>query len=100
MINILLTRAEALLIVELLNKAHDSVTQSLIIGVEEANDRENLARTAKDNYVANLEAEVKRLGAQVAAQKPTANAPHGLTKDGTPKAKPGRKTTRKTKGKK
>ena len=98
MINIFLSRAEALLIVELLNKANESLVQSLIIGVEEENDKDNLARAAKENYVTNLEMEVRRLEQHVAAQKRTPEAPHGLKKDGTPRAKPGRKTKLKTKG--
>ena len=47
MINIFLSRAEALLIVELLNKANESLVQSLIIGVEEENDKDTLAKAAK-----------------------------------------------------
>lgn len=98
MINILLSRAEALLIVELLNKSHDSLIQSLIISVEDENDKDQVARAAKENYVANLEMEVKRLEAQLKAPSVTASS-YGLKKDGTPKAKPGRKSiNRKTKG--
>lgn len=113
MVNILLSRAEALLIVELVNKARDSLTQALIIGVEEENAKDEVARAAKNNYVTNLEVEVKRLEQQVEALKDSnevakavkklQQAPYGMKKDGTPKAKPGRKTAgkitkRKTKG--
>ena len=102
MINVHLTRAEALLIVELVNKSRDSLVESLIIAVEEENDKETLAKTAKQNYVANLEKEVRRLEEKVQAMdeaKEIIAAPHGIKKDGTPKAKPGRKTIkRKTKG--
>ena len=42
MINVHLTRAEALLLVELVNKSKDSLVQSLLIAVEEENDKETL----------------------------------------------------------
>lgn len=102
MINIHLSRAEALHIIELLNKAHDSLTQSLLIAVEDENAKDEVVRAAKLNYVSNLETEVARLQEQADSINKTKEiAPYGLKKDGTPKARPGRKVaTRKTKGKK
>ena len=69
MINIHLSRAEALHIIELLNKAHDSLTQSLLIAVEDENAKDEVVRAAKLNYVTNLEAENERLEKEVKATK-------------------------------
>jgi hypothetical protein len=98
-IDVKITRAEALLIVELVKKSTEGLIESLIVAVEDENDKEQVARAAKQNYVSNLESEVKRLTNLVNEKAVAQNAPHGLKKDGTPRAKPGRKTLkRKTRG--
>lgn len=61
MIDVKITRAEALLIVELVQKSAKELSEALLIAVEEQNDKEQLAKAANQNYVVNLEAEVKRL---------------------------------------
>lgn len=101
MIDVKLTRAEALLIIELVQKSAKEISEALLIAVEEQNDKEQLAKAAKQNYVVNLEAEVKRLTELVNKPKvfELPKGEWGLKKDGTPRAKPGRKTIkRKTKG--
>jgi len=101
MIDVKLTRAEALLIIELVQKSAKEISESLLIAVEDENDKEQLAKAAKQNYVVNLEAEVKRLTELVNKPKvfELPKGEWGLKKDGTPRAKPGRKTIkRKTKG--
>ena len=81
MINIHLSRAEALHIIELLNKAHDSLTQSLLIAVEDENAKDEVVRAAKLNYVSNLETEVGRLSKEVdKLRKPEAKKPKKPTK--------------------
>ena len=78
MINVPLTRAEALLMIELLNRSHDSLTQALLNAVEEENNHDEVVRAAKQNYVANLESEVGRLSKEVdQIKKP--KQPAGLT---------------------
>lgn len=99
MINILLTRAEALLIVELVNKAHDSLTQALIIGVEEENAKDEVARAAKNNYVSNLEMEVKRLEEETSALKAAQNAPKLKVRIERAKPEQTQETTKKRKAK-
>lgn len=101
MIDVKLTRAEALLIIELVQKSAKEISEALLIAVEDENDKEQLAKAAKQNYTANLEAEVKRLTELVNKPKvfELPKGEWGLKKDGTPRAKPGRKTIkRKTKG--
>ena len=103
MIDVKLTRAEALLIIELVQKSAKELSEALLIAVEDENDKEQLAKAAKQNYTANLEAEVKRLTELVNKPKvfELPKGEWGLKKDGTPRAKPGRKDIkRKTKGKK
>lgn len=109
MIDVKLTRAEALLIVELVQKSARELSESLIIAVEDENDKEQVAKAAKQNYVKNLEEENRRLEREITGLltpvtitkvSESSIAPHGYKKDGTPKAKPGRPAKRKTKGKK
>ena len=113
MIDVKITRAEALLIIELINKSATDLINTLLVSVEEENDKEQVAKAAKQNYVVNLENEVKTLKALLDAKslmpntQPKATPPKkmvlvrrkarwGLKKDGTPKAKPGRKTLKRT----
>lgn len=113
MINIELTKAEALLYMELI-KQHtgellaqiaeelgQAVTQSEMEMAAQENYKTNLESEAKK--VAGLEAEIQSLRAQIDAKNLAANsntfkartkrimpfAPWGLKKDGTPKKKPG-----------
>ena len=103
MINVKLTRAEALLIIELIKKSAQELINTLLIAVEEESDKEQVARAAKQNDVQNLEAEVRRL-TDLVNKKPDGKPMEfalkkngwGLKKDGTPKAKPGRKTIKRT----
>lgn len=55
MIDVALTRAEALLIVELVKKNAQELSNAILIAVEEGNDKEQMAIAAKQNYVKNLE---------------------------------------------
>jgi hypothetical protein len=114
MIKALITRAEALLIIELINKSATDLINTLLIAVEEESEKEQVANAAKQNYVVNLENEVKTLKALLdaknlmpATEQPKTEPPKkmvmvrrkarwGLKKDGTPKAKPGRKTAKRT----
>lgn len=114
MINVAITRAEALLIIELVNKSTQDLINTLLISVEEASDKEQVAKAAKQNYVVNLENEVKTLKSLLDAKSlmpemgqlktippkkmvlVRRKARWGLKKDGTPKAKPGRKTVKRT----
>jgi hypothetical protein len=100
MIDVKITRAEALLIMELIQKSAKELSESLLIAVEDENDKEQVAKAAKQNYVKNLEEENRRLEKDIAGllTPVTIPAPHGYKKDGTPKAKPGRPAKRKTKG--
>lgn len=108
MIEVKLTRAEALHIIDLVQKSSEELVNTMLIAIEECNDKEQVVRTAKQNYVANLEAEVKRL-TNLVNEKPMSQpkvfelskGEWGLKKDGTPRAKPGRKAIKRTtKGKK
>ena len=105
MIDVKLTRAEALLIMELIQKSAKELSESLLIAVEDENDKEQVAKAAKQNYVKNLEEENRRLEREIKGLltpvtitkvSESSIAPHGYKKDGTPKAKPGRKTVKRT----
>lgn len=71
MINVPLTRAEALLMIELLNRSHDSLTQALLNAVEDENNHDEVVRAAKQNYIANLQQRANELEKEVNSLKKT-----------------------------
>lgn len=105
MINLQLSKAEALLAFELFKANTDALLEQIMDKVDEDVTQENMIHAASENYVANLEKEVERLSAEneglkvappvtkpakKVAHKP--KAPWGYKKDGTPKKRPGRAT--------
>jgi len=113
MINLELTKAEALLAYELFKQNNEALLEQIMQNVDEKMTREHMQHEARKNYqtnveneakkVAGLEAEIQALKAQLDAKnlaaksntfKPRAKrlkpvAPWGYKKDGTPKKKPG-----------
>ena len=106
MINLELTKAEALLYMEMIRHNTDELLEQIAQGLDEEVTRGEMEAAAQENYmtnlkneankVAKLEAEIKRwqelkvnqlIGRKPRAKKP--DAPWGLKKDGTPKMKPG-----------
>ena len=102
MVELELTRAEALLAFELIKHNAECICDQILDAVNSEVNEEELQRAAQRNYVINLEEEVKNLRAMIdsknlasdpAGLKPKAkkvDAPWGLKKDGTPKKRPGR----------
>lgn len=114
MINLELTKAEALLAYELFKQNNDELLQQIMQNVDDEMTHEHMKHEARKNYqtnveneakkVAGLEAEIQSLRAQIDAHnlaaksntfKPRAKriqpvAPWGVKKDGTPKKRPGR----------
>ena len=114
MINLELTKAEALLYMEMLKRNTREMLEQISESMDESMTREEMEMAAKENYmtnlkneadkVADLEIEVQQLRARIDATnlaaksntfktrasrlKPT--APWGVKKDGTPKKRPGR----------
>lgn len=110
MIELEMTRAEALLAFELFKENTDALLEQIMNAVDEENTQQEMQRVARKNYVLNLESEVEKLENEVSALKALidsqnltsdskgfkprekkVDAPYGLKKDGTPKARPGRK---------
>ena len=110
MIELEMTRAEALLAFELFKENTDALLEQIMNAVEEENTQQEMRSVARKNYVLNLESEVEKLENEVSALKALidsqnlasdskgfkprekkVDAPYGLKKDGTPKARPGRK---------
>jgi len=113
MIELQLTKAEALLAYELFKQNNDELLEQIMNNVDEEMTREHMKHEARKNYqtnveneakkVAGLEAEVQALKAQLDAKNLAAKsntlktrvnklkpvAPWGYKKDGTPKKKPG-----------
>lgn len=103
MITLDLTKAEALLYMEMLKRNTREMLDQIAENMDEQVAREEMNIAAKQNYVTNLENEVKALRAKVDAATVAANpaplktkakalkpvAPWGYKKDGTPKKKPG-----------
>lgn len=106
MINLELTKAEALLYMEMIKRNTREMLEQIAEKMDEEVTREEVALAARSNYVTNLENEVKNLRTQIDAKniasesnkiygKPKVktakkiDAPWGLKKDGTPKKKPG-----------
>lgn len=111
MINLELTKAEALLAYELFKQNNDELLEQIMQNVDEEMTHEHMKHEARKNYQTNveneakkvegLEAEVQNLRAQLdeknLASKPGGfkartvkpAAPWGYKKDGTPKKKPG-----------
>lgn len=114
MINVELTKAEALLYMELIRHNTDELLEQIAEGLDEEVTRAEMEIAAQENYMANLkneakkasylEDEVKQLRARIDAQHLAAKpntfktrakrlkpaAPWGYKKDGTPKQRPGR----------
>lgn len=91
MINVQLKKAEAILLIELIHDFCKKSIENIDIALQNEIDKEEMQKTARKNYVANLEKEVQRLSTK------SDEAPYGLKKDGTPRARPGRKTAKKGK---
>lgn len=106
MITVELSKAEALLYMEMIKRNTNDLLEQLSNELDIAVTGEEMSQAAKENYVANLENEVKALRAQIDAKnlasdpaglKPAKKAiklkpkaPWGYKKDGTPKKRPGR----------
>jgi hypothetical protein len=107
MINVELTKAEALLYMEMIRHNTNELLEQIAQGLDEEVTRGEMEVAAQENYmtnlkneankVATLEAEIKRwqelkvnqlIGRKPRAKKP--DAPWGYKKDGTPKQRPGR----------
>ena len=91
MINVQLKKAEAILLIELIHDFCKKSIENIDIALQNELDKEEVQKTARNNYVANLEKEVQRLST---IEEPPEEAPYGLKKDGTPRARPGRKTAK------
>ena len=114
MINLELTKAEALLAYELFKQNNDDLLEQIMQNVDEEMTREHMQLEARKNYQTNVENEAKKvaglqdeisiLRAQLDAKNLAAKsntlktrktralkqaAPWGYKKDGTPKKKPG-----------
>ena len=114
MINLELTKAEALLAYELFKQNNENLLEQIMQNVDEKMTHEHMRSEARKNYLTNLENEAKKvsdlegqvqsLKAQLDAKNLAAKsntlkvrktqaikpfAPWGLKKDGTPKKKPG-----------
>lgn len=89
MISLTLTKAEAILVKELIQESVGDLIECIENELAETEEAEKLHDTVKNNYVTNLENEVKRLEDLLKNQE---KSPYGIKKDGTPRAKPGRKT--------
>ncbi len=105
MITVELSKAEALLYMEMIKRNTNDLLEQLANELDIAVTGEEMNQAAKENYVANLENENKALrtmmNAEVSDQpeaKPAKKkgrpakpkAPWGYKKDGTPKKRPGR----------
>ena len=113
MIEIELTKAEALLCMELIRHNTDELLQQISRGIDDEITLSEMETTAQENYQANLkieadkvpelEAEIKQLQAKVDSMNlssklnkikfPEINlnlAPYGYKKDGAPKKRAGR----------
>lgn len=113
MIELELTKAEALLYMEMIKRNTREMLEQIAEKMDEEVTQEEMRIAARENYIANLEkeahkvsdmeAEIHQLRAKIDATnlasktntfKPRAkkiDAPWGLKKDGTPKKKPGSK---------
>lgn len=114
MINLELTKAEALLYMEMLKRNTREMLDQIAENMDEAVTREEMEMAAQENYITNLkneadkvadlEIEVQQLRARIDANNLAAHpstlktrakplkpdAPWGYKKDGTPKQRPGR----------
>jgi hypothetical protein len=104
MIELELTKGEAILVLELIKHGTDELISQLTDALDEENTSEKMEKAAGENYVVNLEREVERLEEKVASLtaglefdekqdskwKDAMNV-FNLKLDGTPKAKPGPK---------
>jgi len=105
MITVELSKAEALLYMEMIKRNTNDLLEQLSDELDIAVTGEEMSQAAKENYVANLEKENQALrtmlNAEVSDQpeaKPAKKkgrpakpkAPWGYKKDGTPKKRPGR----------
>jgi len=107
MINVELTKAEALLYMELIRHNTDELLEQIAEGLDEEVTRAEMEVAAQENYMTNLKNEAKKVAdleaelagwrefqvAQLLGRKPRAKkvaAPWGYKKDGTPKQRPGR----------
>jgi hypothetical protein len=107
MIEVELTKAEALLYMEMIRRNTEQLLEQITQGLDEEITRSEMEVAAQENYMTNLkneaskvaalEAEIKWLqeikveqmtGRKPRTQKPS--APWGYKKDGTPKQRPGR----------
>jgi len=93
MIELELTKGEAILVLELIKHGTDELIAQLTDALDEENTSEKMEKAAGENYVVNLEREVERLTKLLAEQQAPIEkvpAPYGYKKDGTPKKIPGR----------
>ena len=92
MIELELTKGEAILFLELIKHGTDELIDQLTDKLDDEITAFEMEQTAAENYVVNLQAEVDRL-TKLLAEKETPKqevAPWGYKKDGTPKKMPGR----------
>lgn len=93
MIELELTKGEAILVLELIKHGTDELISQLTDALDEEIAIEKMEQAAVENYVVNLRSEVERLEEKVASfseDKISNAAPWGYKKDGTPKKLPGR----------
>ena len=90
MIELELTKGEAILVLELIKHGTDELIAQLTDALDEENTSEKMEKAAGENYVVNLEREVERLTKLLATPTEAAPAPYGHKKDGTPKKALGR----------
>jgi len=113
MIELELTRAEAMLVYELLKENYENSLEIIMRAIDEEVTEESMKLNARENYrinienearkVPDLEAEIKQLRAKIDSENlssklnkikfPEINldlAPYGYKKDGTPKKAAGR----------
>jgi hypothetical protein len=113
MIELELTRAEAMLVYELLKENYENSLEIIMRAIDEEVTEESMKLNARENYrinieneakkVPDLEAEIKQLRAKIDSDNLTSKlnkikfpeinldfAPYGYKKDGTPKKRAGR----------
>ena len=113
MIELELTKAEALLCMELIRHNTDELLEQISRGIDDEITLSEMETTAQENYQANLkseadkvpklEAEIKQLRAKIDSENLSSKlnkikfseinlnlAPYGYKKDGTPKKRAGR----------
>jgi hypothetical protein len=105
MIELELTKAEALLMYELFKENYENSLELIMKAIDEEVTQESMALNVRENYrvnieneankVPSLEAEIKQLRAKIdsmtlASKSNKVKSPYGYKKDGTPRKRAGR----------